>query len=198
MKKAIFLLLKITLGLLLFWGLLTLVVQTKGKAESQTYGEFNLGPNAIVVYDPDPFYNLDQQICESVAKGLEEQNWKVKVMTVAAAEKITDSFDLYVFCANTYNWAPDRAIRNYIRAHEQLEGQAAVAITLGSGSTARAKRLLEQELNNKNTKLLISRTFWLMRPNDESRMEESNIDVAVAMAKDMVQEVLKKYGKQER
>ena len=54
-----------------------------------------------------------------------------------------------------------------------------VAITLGSGSTTRSKRLLEAALREKGTRLLASETYWLLRPNDESRMEEPNVQVAL-------------------
>jgi hypothetical protein len=34
------------------------------------YDKFNIGnlnaQKALILYDPDPFYNLDQQICESI------------------------------------------------------------------------------------------------------------------------------------
>ena len=45
-------------------------------------------------------------------------------------------------------------------------------------------RLLEEVLNLRRAQLVDSRTFWLLRPNDESRMEESNVEVA----RDLVRE----------
>ena len=56
--------------------------------------------------------------------------------------------------------------------------KAAIAITLGSGSTSRSKRMLEDYINGTGAELIASRTYWLLRPNDESRMDESNVAVA--------------------
>ena len=131
-------------GIFIFvWGVLTLIVEKKGAANRTMFGaEKNVG-TALIVYDPDPFYNLDEQVCNSFAQGLAEKSWKAEVITVAALEKLDiNSFDLYVFCTNTYNWAPDRAISNYIKKSNDLQGKHVVAITLGSGSTARSNVFL--------------------------------------------------------
>ena len=163
--------------------MLTLLVQIYGPEKSFQFGERIATQNALVVYHPDLFYNLDEQICKGFAEGLARQNWLVDVATVKAAKKMEVEYDLYVFCANTYNWAPDWAISNFIKSHPNLEAKPAVAITLGSGSTGRAKRLLESQIKAKKAKLIDSQTYWLMRPNDETRMGESNVNVAIDMAR---------------
>ncbi|MFZ9004266.1 MAG: hypothetical protein ACO20F_06720 [Robiginitalea sp.] len=53
-----------------------------------------------------------------------------------------------------------------------------MAITLGSGSTERSSRLLEELLKARRAELRASRTLWLLRPNEESRLEDSNVRVA--------------------
>ena len=96
MKKTISFLVKLLIGFAIFWVILTLFVQMKGGENMQVIGSSVNGPKALVVYDPDPFYNLDQQVCIGLAEGLAEQNWLVVVATVAAAEKLTDTdYDLH-------------------------------------------------------------------------------------------------------
>ncbi|GAA4273387.1 hypothetical protein GCM10022258_26810 [Aquimarina gracilis] len=170
------------------WIALTIVVQQMGPEKLATVGK-NDDYNALVIYDPDPIYNLDEKVSIAFAEGLSESRWKSKIATVAAAKKIEESFDLYVFCANTYNWAPDKAIRNYIKNSTDLEGQRVVAITLGSGSTKRSQRMLEALITQKKATLIDSKTFWLMKPNDESKTKRSNRKIALEMANNFGKEI---------
>lgn len=176
-------------GIAIIWGLLTLIAEKAGTKKSFVVGDTNDVQRALIIYDPDPFYNLDEQVCSSFAKGMAEMGWKSQVATVSSLKNMdTVHFNLYVFCANTYNWAPDWAVSNYVKNNKNLKGKNVATITLGSGSTERAKRILEDMVRQKQANLIDSRTFWLLRPNDESRSKESNVQVALEMAKD--------YGKQ--
>lgn len=185
--------------LALLWLTLTLLAQHKGPEHILMLGELTNSQKALIVYNPDLFYNLDEQVCTAFAKGLSENSWFAKVTTIRTAEILeNESFDLYVFCSNTYNWAPDRPTKTYIENHSNLKGKAVVAITLGSGSTKQSRHVLETLINEKEGKLIGSKEFWLMRPNNESRMEESNVTIALEMAygfgkqvaQDMKQQVL--------
>ncbi|MEO5603714.1 MAG: hypothetical protein ABIR06_22530 [Cyclobacteriaceae bacterium] len=121
---------------LLGWLLLTLYVEQKGPEKELTFGTGD-ARKVIIVFDPDPLYNLDEQVCSSFAKALAENNISVRVLSVASAAKLqNESFDLYVYCANTYNWRPDWAITAFIENQETNHpNQPTVAITLGGGST---------------------------------------------------------------
>ena len=108
-------------------------------------------------------------------------------VTVASAEAAAETaarqpIDLYVFCANTYNFRPDWAVSKFIRKQVDLAGKSVVAITLGSGTTGASQNVLETLIRDKKARLLDSRSLWLLRPNDESRMQESNVVVSVSMA----------------
>lgn len=169
------------IGVAVFWIVLTIWVERTAQASMRSIGDAPSGPRALIVYDPDPIYDLDAQVCRAFAEGLAERGFQSTVATVAAA---TDgSFDLHVFCANTYNWRPDRAVTGFIEELD-LVGKPVVAITLGAGSTEISQRLLEEIIKGKHAELLGSRSFWIMRPNDEARTEESNIAVAVSMARE--------------
>jgi hypothetical protein len=173
---------KVLLGIAILWTILTIIVQVKGKTYSSSFGTEQATQKALVVYDPDPIYNLDQQVSEGVALGLAQEGWAVEVRSVRAATEIsTSEFQLFVFVANTYNWAPDWAVTRFIK-NTDLEGQNAATITLGSGSTKRAQRLLEEKVTATGAQLLDSRTYWLLRPNDEERLQDPNVQVAVDLA----------------
>lgn len=171
-----------TLGIIaVVWGLLTLWVEKQGPARTWDFGRSG-ERTALLVYDPDPIYNLDEQVCKAFAQSLSEKGWYAGVKTVSAAAGVsTANYDLVVFCANTYNWAPDWAITRFIRRNDGLQGRNVVAITLGSGSTHQSKRKMEALLRAQHARLVDSRTFWLMRPNDESRSGEKNVAVALSM-----------------
>lgn len=163
------------------WILLTLWAETKGTSKRWETGNATSLRKALIIYDPDPFYNLDEQVCRSFGQSLAEHNISVTIATVAAMGDIpAANFDLYVFCANTYNWRPDWAISGFIKK-QSLKDKAVVAITLGAGSTAASQRALQRIINKKEARLLASRSFWLLKPNDEARQKENNVAVAVDM-----------------
>ncbi|MBX2874272.1 MAG: hypothetical protein KTR30_19285 [Saprospiraceae bacterium] len=165
------------------WVILTLWAQINGPGFVQRLPAEDEGARqALVVYDPDPIYNLDEQVCRAYAQGLNEEGWQVVIASVNAARTLPGTFDHYTFCANTYNWAPDLSICNFIENRKDLFQKPVLAITLGSGSTARAQRILEQKILKQQAVLVNSVSYWLMRPNDESRLDESNVEVAKDMA----------------
>ena len=166
-------------SLLLLWLVLTLWVQQDRSAVSWTATPEGYESRALILYNPDPIYDLDAQLARAFSEGLERAGW---ASTVAACTSFQDSIpprqDLFVIIANTYNWAPDWTIRHFIENASWMEGESVVAITLGSGATERSQRLLEEVLQERRVELIDSRTFWLLRPNDESRLEEPNVQVA--------------------
>ncbi len=186
----------LTGSIILFWLLLTIVVQWKGPEKTLIFGQEHQGLKALLVYNPDRFYNLDEQVCTALANSLSDNGWSARIATVAAAETTrSEHFDAYVFCANTYNWGPDRPTRRFIKNHPGLNGSHVVAITLGSGSTQRSQRLLDELIRQKGAILLYSETLWLMKPNDESRIKVSNVKVALDKATALGSKISKAFEK---
>lgn len=181
--------------ILIFWTALTIWAQYFGEQYSSEYGVKG-HKSALIVYNPDPIYDLDKQVCNSFAKGLAETGYHCKVASIRFAEQDTDTHDLYVFCANTYNWSPDWLICKFVKSRQDLENQKAVAITLGSGSTGRAKRRFEEKIKARNMTMIDSRTYWLMRPNDDNRMDEKNVVVANDLAVQWGKEVGNKLNRE--
>jgi hypothetical protein len=176
------------------WTFLTVFAERAGPKRSWRMGDQTAKKRALISYDPDPFYNLDEQVSRSFGQALADQGMQVTVATLAAAGRFDNQpIDLYVFCANTYNWRPDWAMSNFIEKQVALTGKSVVAITLGSGSTEASQKALESLLVAQKARLLDSRSLWLLKPNDESRMNEANVDVAVSMAYTWGEEIAKRH-----
>ena len=165
------------------WTALTVWAERAGPKRSWQLGNPAAKKWALIVYDPDPFYNLDEQVCRSFGQALADNWMQVTVATVSAVGKSPEQpVDLYVFCANTYNWRPDWSVSNFIQKQVNLDGKPVVAMTVGSGGTEGAQKALKKLLLDRKANLLDSRPLWLMKPNDDSRSQESNVAVAVSMA----------------
>ena len=165
------------------WTLLTVWAESPGPKRRWKLGNPRALKRVLIIYDPDPFYNLDEQVCRSFGQALADKGMQVTVATVRAVRELPEqAADLYVFCANTYNWAPDKSVRNYIEQQGNLSGKPVVAITVGSGGTGNAQQALEELILAHKATLLGSRSLWLMKPNDETRTQESNVAVAVSLA----------------
>ena len=174
------------------WTFLTVWAERTGPKRSWHLGSPTAQKPALIVYNPDPFYNLDEQVSRSFGQALADQGMQVTVASVAAAETAPNQpIDLYVFCANTYNFRPDWAVSKFIRKQVDLAGKSVVAITLGSGTTGASQNALETLIRDKKARLLDSHSLWLLRPNDESRMQESNVAVSVSMAYSWGEEMAK-------
>ncbi|HEY5749807.1 MAG TPA: hypothetical protein VIU12_27260 [Chryseolinea sp.] len=165
------------------WLILTIWVERLGPAKAWHFSSDTATKKVLIVFDPDPIYNLDEQVCLSLAKGLSKGKLDVTIETVAAVDlpKLQE-FDAYVFCANTYNWAPDWAISDFIQSQNLPRSKPVVAITVGSGSTRRAQLKLEEIIAANGAPPITSSTWWLMRPNNEKESDKRNVDVAVSLA----------------
>jgi hypothetical protein len=167
------------------WIALTIYVERMGPSKHWKFESANAKKDALIVFDPDPFYNLDEQICIAFGNALAEEDVNALVVTVAAADQFNaKDFDVIVYCANTYNWRPDWAISNFIEDSGPLQSISSVGITLGSGSTEASQKHLDKIIINSGGKLIGSYSLWLWRPNDETKMKQPNVQVAVAMAHD--------------
>jgi len=175
------------------WYLVGIWVNHYGKARIQNYEQVNPSQQAIILFNPDPIYNLDEQVGQAFAEGLWEKDWAVQLATVQSKHTIDPQlFDLIVFCANTYNFAPDQGTIDAI-SDFSIEGKPIVALTLGSGTTSRAHRILKNHIERAGGDIVAEKQLWLMRPNDESRLDESNIEVAKDIAKEMASHITLLY-----
>lgn len=167
------------IGLAVIWYFLTLYVQQPGRAFSEDLLSSDTERRALFVFDPDPFYNLDEKLCMSFARAIKDFGFNAYLRSPNAVGELKDEeFDLLVLCTNTYNWAPDDAVRDFWRNYPDPQDQRVVLMTLGGGSTARARQIMEKAIQERNAQLLASEEFWSWKPNDEDRMDEKNSEVA--------------------
>ncbi|WP_147448316.1 flavodoxin family protein [Dokdonia sinensis] len=165
------------------------------KAEAIVWetGAHTASRNAIIIYNPDPFYNLDEQVCKAFATTLSNSNWYAQVLTVKAIEESNlAQADLIVFCTNTYNWAPDTATMDFLKT-QNLDGMKCVALTLGMGTTDRAQRILEETIESRGGELLGSKAYWLGKPNAEPGVVAPNVHIAKLLVAEFADEILKSF-----
>jgi hypothetical protein len=175
----------------IIWVALTLWVESERSDNIQIHGKGNY--KVLILYNPDPIYNFDQQVCEVFANELAGDTIEVTLATVSAMRnKKPSSYNSYVLCTNTYNWRPDKPMSRFVR-QTNFAGKPVVAITLGAGSTHSSKWHFEMLLRRSGANLIDSKTFWLLRPNDESRMEESNVDVALDITREWAKQIRVKF-----
>ncbi|HQY01159.1 MAG TPA: hypothetical protein PLV08_15385, partial [Flavobacteriales bacterium] len=53
------------IGVAVFWIVLTIWVERTAQASMRSIGDAPSGPRALIVYDPDPIYDLDAQVCRA-------------------------------------------------------------------------------------------------------------------------------------
>jgi hypothetical protein len=178
MKRIFRIVLNVVMVIAIIWAAMTVWVQWYNPEKQIKEAPEDAIKTALLMYKADPIYNLDEQVLEAFAKGLEKHGIGADIMTLPLAEKTNKSYDLYLFCANTYNWAPDWKTSKFLKEASFLNGKDVAAITLGAGSTARSKRLLDEKIRATGANLMDSETYWLMRPNDDCQLERKNTYVA--------------------
>lgn len=154
----------------------TFYVEQEG---AEFYKEFDIldgDKNAIIIFDPDPIYDLDAQVASEMAKGFNDRKINATVASVSIAESISlRDYDLVVLIANTYNWRPDRMISKYIAKSKYLLHKKVAALTLGAGSTKSASRKLTSLIDEQGAELIASEMLWLLKPNDETDPDAPNV-----------------------
>src|SRR5688572_130548 len=76
------------------WILLTVWVQRTAANKTWQVGNAATGPLALIVFNPDPIYNLDEQISLAFGQALAKHKFRVQIATVTAAMRIEDQPDL--------------------------------------------------------------------------------------------------------
>ncbi len=178
MKKVIVILLVV----LLLWVCLTLFTQYSGRGPSIPITSDHSSQNCLIVYNPDPFYNFDFLICDKIAEGLKTVGFDSQIMTLDKTKNVElSTYELIVICSNTYNFSPDWSTQKWIK-EKNLLNKKTIAVTLGAGSTKRSKDKLEKLLLHNGASVIESKSFWLMKPNDQEKSNKTNEQVALEMA----------------
>ncbi|MCB0733040.1 MAG: hypothetical protein H6608_12725 [Flavobacteriales bacterium] len=179
--------LQILVAVLIFWALLTAWVQFTGQFKTIVI-DSQSNKTACIFFNPDPIYNLDEQVCLAMADELKHHGFTTTIMNSSTFSEQSNNFDMYVACANTYNFAPDWSTTFAVK--HIPPGSRVIALTLGSGSTSRAHGILTHAVIKTPCSMVGDGELWLMRPNDEERLEESNSSVAGDNARRLIRKSL--------
>jgi hypothetical protein len=141
------------------------------------------GSRALVLYHPDKLGAFTDDLSSAIADELAKHGFDVMLHTMTPAQPPDPrSFALVAVVSNTYYWAPDRPTRKLLE-ELRFDGVMTIGLIGGAGSTDRAQRLFVESLRSAGAELYDVRAFWILRPNDETRLQEPNRGVAIDMAR---------------
>jgi hypothetical protein len=137
---------------------------------------------ALILYHPSRDARFSDDLSLAVARGFETAGLAVDRATLTTdTPEHPEGYAIVAVVSNTYFWTPDRPTRRYLE-RARLEGIPVIGLIGGAGATVRSQRLLAGALGGAGATILDVRSYWLLRPNDESRMDEPNRAVALDLA----------------
>jgi hypothetical protein len=179
MKKwALFSILVLLAGL----AVITVMVELEGAYQQESLG--GEGPaKALVLFHPSRDARFSDELSLALSDGLKEAGFSVERATLTQdTPGAPKEYALIAVVSNTYWWTPDLPTLHYL-ARARLDGIAAIGLIGGAGATGRSRQMLDDALRQTGAKVIQTRSFWLFRPNDETRMSEDNRAVARELAK---------------
>ena len=180
--KRIALVLALTLAAAL--AIVSVIVEVEGEYRHELLGGGGKG-RALVLFHPSRDAHFSDDLSLAFSEGLREAGFAVERATLTSeTPSRPEGYVLIGVVSNTYYWTPDLPTLRYLK-RARLEGVAVVGLIGGAGSTGRSERVLHEALRRTGARVIQTRSFWLWRPNDESRGSESNRHVALQMAKQL-------------
>ena len=168
--------------LLIGLGVLTAYIEAEAPSRHESLGGAGQA-KALVLYHPSRDAGFSDDLSMAFADGLKLAGLAVERATLTSATPASPKgYALVAVVSNTYWWTPDLPTLRYLD-RARLDSIPVVALIGGAGATGRSQRVLEEALGRTGAKVLAARSFWLWRPNDEARMNETNRTVALDMAR---------------
>jgi hypothetical protein len=167
--------------LLICWVIISVAVELEG-----AYRRWDLGGGvrgrALVLFHPSRDARFTDDLSAAFAKGLQAAGLSVELATLTAnTPSRPQGYRLIAVVSNTYYWTPDLPTLRYLR-RARFDGIPVVGLMAGAGSTIRAQKVLGQALREAGAATVETRSFWLWRPNDESRSDKPNRAIASDLA----------------
>ena len=175
------------LGLLLVlaavWAVISVIVELEGEYRFETLKGGAGKGRALVLFHPSRDAHFSDDLSLAFAEGLMAAGFDVDRATLTSETPARpEAYNLIAVVSNTYYWTPDLPTLRYLR-RARLQGIAAAGLIGGAGSTGRSQRVLDLALRGTGATVIETRSFWLWRPNDETRARESNREVALSLAR---------------
>lgn len=170
-------------GMLVVLVWIALTAWVEREAEYKLESQASAGRRALVLYHPSREARFSDDLSMAVTAGLQSAGFSVDRATITERTAARpDGYQVVFVVSNTYNWAPDWPTMQYLK-RANFEGINVVGLIGGAGSTGRSERILGEALRGTGAKVLGTRSLWLWRPNDETRMEKPNREVGLDIAR---------------
>jgi flavorubredoxin len=161
---------------------LTLYVQAEADYKLERLADQG-AVRALVLYHPSRDAAFSEDLSQAFAQGLMEKGFAVDRATMTGETPARpEGYALIAVVSNTFYLRPDWPTMRYLERAD-FKGLRAVGLMGGAGTTESAARLLEEALKTAGADVIAVRSFWISRPNDETRTNEANRDVAKDMAR---------------
>lgn len=172
----------VSLILLAGLAIVTVIVEAEADYTHEILGEE--GPvRALILFHPSREAHFSDELSLALADGLRAAGFSVHRATLTRdTPQAPKEYALIAVVSNTYWWTPDIPTLRYL-ARSRLDGVHAIGLMGGAGATGRSRRILDEALRKTGAHVIRTRSFWLFRPNDETRMNEPNRQVALQLAK---------------
>ena len=156
---------------------ITIHVQREADPRTETVSETG-DRRAVVLFHPSRDAGFSDDLSLAIATKLAEDGFRVDRVTMTGqTPAIWPGVDIVAVVSNAYFWAPDRPTRHYL-ARADFSGQPVLGVIGGAGATGRSERRLHEALQATGGDVLAVGSAWILRPNDEARMDEDNRTVA--------------------
>lgn len=171
--------------LALAWVVIPVIVEREGTPRLEQLGGGTGKGRALVLYHPSRDAHFSDELSLAFAEGLMAAGFAVDRVTLTSATPARpEGYAIVGVVSNTYYWMPDLPTMHYLK-RSRMEGLPVVGLIGGAGSTGRSHRVLEAALRRTGATVLRVQSFWLWRPNDETRLTEPNRQVALDRARQL-------------
>jgi hypothetical protein len=173
----------LVLVLLAGWIGISVIVELDGAYIHEELGGGSRG-RALVLFHPSRDAHFSDDISMALVEGFKAAGLTVERATLTRETPAHPAgYAIIGVVSNTYYWTPDLPTLRYLE-RARLDGVQVIGVIGGAGSTGRSQRLLDEALRRTGATVLQTRSFWLWRPNDESRIDQPNRGVALQLARE--------------
>ncbi|MCU0623961.1 MAG: hypothetical protein MUF53_08860 [Gemmatimonadaceae bacterium] len=169
----------------------SIAVELEAPYRRDTFGSATAPRAALVLYHPSRDAGFSDELSLAFAQAAAAAGLRVDRATLTAETPARPvGYELVAVVTNTYYWSPDLPTLRYLE-RARLEGMTVVGIVGGAGSTTRAERLLGEALRKTGGRVFATTSVWMWRPNDETRMDAPNREVALAQVRALAARALR-------
>ncbi|MGB8327297.1 MAG: hypothetical protein WCE48_06930 [Steroidobacteraceae bacterium] len=161
---------------------ISIVVEREGQYRFEHLGGGNQA-RALVLFHPSRDAHFSDELSQALGNGLKQAGLSVDRATLTNLTPAEPKgYVLIAVVSNTYYWTPDIPTLRYL-GRARFGATPVIGLIGGGGATARSQRMLDAALRQAGGRVLQTRSFWILRPNVETRLHEPNRKVALDLAR---------------